>query len=514
MLKSKITLSKYFLFLAFILFSPFICSLSPNTSEVPPNLSTTTDVVIVSTNDLAQASYWQSIFDKKANDQKKYIVVYEDWPNGADNGLGTLYAFVKANKYSQDNFHIELKDLLAKGGGVSLFHCAGMGKRLYPLTASEYNNKSAVKIPSSTGTQPILELVLEQTLSKIPFLKGRFSVFWGDQIFVPTIELSPPKAHAEVFAMVRSFPSKEEWIAKNLDQYGLIIINDKKAKLVEKPTYAELTTMVTENQHTKKADAAVGVSLGSFSISSVILEELLETFKQELANKKGKLNTDYHFWMPLTWSKEAYTDFMLTKGYAKEEVLDVYHRIQKIKDRLGAMNDQPIFGVQNVGQDALWWDFGSLKAYYRNLMALLSSNNEAGQKLLAILGIDKEKCYHPDNNNFIINCDIKHLDAKNSILVNVQGKKVVAKGTIVINSTLNHLDASQALIYNVDCHEALELNADEVRADLFLDDEPNQIAMYTSLKGNGKEDWSVILPKNEYSFEHIYNLNESRSKTE
>lgn len=516
MISSKIYLSKVLLFVSLFLFlftGQTIYSFE-NANASPLKSHAANDIVIISTNDPTQASYWQSILNTFATETMKYIVVYEDWPDGADNGLGSLYAFLKGNEKAQELYNINLKNVLASGGAVSLFHCAGVGKRLYPLTASENNNKSAVKIPGKTGTQAILEIVLEHTLSYMPHLKGRLSVFWGDQIFIPTANIAPPKEHVSIFAMVGNFPSAEEWTAKNLNQYGLIIMNEGQAKLVEKTTYPNLLTLVPLKENQQSSDRSVGVSLGSFSISSAMLEELLTAFNPELSKKSGKLNTDYHFWMPLTWPREAYSQFMASKGADQNEVMDVYDRMQVVKKHLAKQDDKLLFGVQNVGEDALWLDFGSIKSYYKNLMALLSNDKTTSTTLAAIFGIDKARHYLPEKNILLINCEIDEIEATNSIFINAKGKKVVASESIIINSTFNELAANQAVIYNVKDDEHFALTPGEVRADLFFEQEPNQVIVYSSIHRDIKEEWNVLLPKNEYSFEELYRLNEKRPTVE
>jgi hypothetical protein len=496
---------------ALFIFSFSIYSLiKPKTSSSIIS-SSTTDFVIVTMNSPSQAKYWQEILDEQASEETQYIVVHEDWSGGADNGLGSLYAFIQANKKAHKIYGIDLKKILENDGGVSLFHCAGMGKRLYPLTASEYNNKSAIKVPKGSETQSILELVLDQTLTQMPILKGRLSVFWGDQIFIPSISLHKPKSHAEVFTMVSHFPSKDEWVNKNLDQYGLIIIGNKQAKLVEKTTYSNLLNIVA-NDRSHKDTPNIGVSLGSFSISATMLDELLITFHNELANKNGKLNTDYHFWMPLTWEKQPYVRFMTAKGYDQHDAINIYDRMQNIKKNLEKGNKTPVFGVQNVGEDALWWDFGNTKSYYNNMMATLYLDDKKGQKLAEIL--DLSEYYHPDKNSILINCDIDDLQVRNSILVNVTGQKVTAHDSILVNSIARDLAVSESLVYNISEENSLALSNGEVRADIFFNDHPNQVVFYTSMRRNNKLDWAIRLPKNNYAFDEVYKLNESLTKTE
>ena len=44
----------------------------------------------------------------------------------------------------------------------------------------------------------------------------------------------------------------------------------------------------------------VGTSLGSFSLTAALLSALLNEFSSELDTKKGQLDSDPHWWMPMT----------------------------------------------------------------------------------------------------------------------------------------------------------------------------------------------------------------------
>ncbi|POM67850.1 Hypothetical protein PHPALM_16071, partial [Phytophthora palmivora] len=155
------------------------------------------DIVIVCTSTPHQAQYWQdrlmatrgSISPKDA----KVIAVYEDWEGGAGNGLGTLYAYTKAVAAGKEIYGIDIPALLASGSiSVALYHTAGKGTRLAPLPGSENNNKSGVKLPAMVEVKDkyvpmtILEAVVKQTGVYASSRRGRLSVFWGDQVFIPS----------------------------------------------------------------------------------------------------------------------------------------------------------------------------------------------------------------------------------------------------------------------------------------------------------------------------------------
>jgi hypothetical protein len=113
------------------------------------------DVTIVCTTDDHQAAYWMDrlsngLLRKTNQEQQLYplvLAVAEDWndPGGAGNGLGTLYAFQKANTLARERFHVNLTQVLLDGTiSAALYHTAGKGTRMAPLPASENNNKPGV----------------------------------------------------------------------------------------------------------------------------------------------------------------------------------------------------------------------------------------------------------------------------------------------------------------------------------------------------------------------------------
>lgn len=62
-----------------------------------------------------------------------------------------------------------------------------------PLPGAENNNKPGVKLPATVKigdknlSITILESVIKQTGCYAKSRMGRLSVFWGDQVFIPTV---------------------------------------------------------------------------------------------------------------------------------------------------------------------------------------------------------------------------------------------------------------------------------------------------------------------------------------
>ncbi len=63
----------------------------------------------------------------------------EEWgEGGAGNAFGTLQAIEKSSALN----------ILKKGGKVALYHTAGKGTRMEPLTHAEGGMKAAIKVPA------------------------------------------------------------------------------------------------------------------------------------------------------------------------------------------------------------------------------------------------------------------------------------------------------------------------------------------------------------------------------
>ena len=180
----------------------------------------------------------------------------------------------------------------------------------------------------------ILEAVVRQTSSYARVRKGRCSVFWGDQVFVPSCGVQQTDKAADILAALRPMPTKEEWEAEGLHQYGLIAVaDDGSAMQLEKVTYDVAVRYLPKNVK------QVGTSLGSFSLSAAFMASLLDEFAPELVAKtvappppppppplpppppparlppcaQACLDSDPHFWMPVTLARQDYLDVMAKK---------------------------------------------------------------------------------------------------------------------------------------------------------------------------------------------------------
>lgn len=118
---------------------------------------------------------------------------------------------------------------------------------------------------------------------------------------------------------------------------------------------------------------SVGASLGSFSISSLLLVALLSEFSYELSTKKGKLDSDPHLWMPMTLEKASYLQLMSQKSVTAEVAGAHFDRIAAMMVKFhadDATQSLGVFGPVDVGQGVYWWDYGQLKLYQQYVLMM------------------------------------------------------------------------------------------------------------------------------------------------
>ena len=136
------------------------------------------------------------------------LAVHEDWNGGAGNGLGTLYAAPEG-----------VRGRGRRAGWTWRSGCATARRSRCttrrgrdapaPLPGAENNNKPGVKLPGllTVGGEKkpftVLESVIRQTSAYAKVRGGRCSVFWGDQIFVPSVALSGGDHPADILAALR-----------------------------------------------------------------------------------------------------------------------------------------------------------------------------------------------------------------------------------------------------------------------------------------------------------------------
>ena len=102
-----------------------------------------------------------------------------------------------------------------------------------------------------------------------------------------------------------------------------------------------------------------------------MLMGLLSEFDAEIAGKEAKMDSDPHFWMPLTMKCDSYVKVMTSKGETAEKATAHHGRMQAFRTKLlDAHPDKGMFGAINVGSGSYWWDYGLLALYMKNNLLL------------------------------------------------------------------------------------------------------------------------------------------------
>jgi len=495
------------------------------------------DVTIICTTDDHQANFWMTKLKHGASnvgDDSVFplvVAVSEDWidPSGAGNGLGTLYAWKKACDYAKNSCpgNPDLESLLLEGTiSAAIYHTAGKGTRLAPLPASENNNKPGVKLPFPKHLT-VLEAVVRQTGIYASSRKGRLSVFWGDQVFLPPgVENFRYKSthHIDIMCTLLgdTAPTAEEWVEQGLDKYGVIAVmkagDDGKvaeAAQVEKVSHETATSML----QTLGTIAQVGPSLGSFSVSAAILNGLCDEYSVELSEKVAKLDTDPHFWMPLTLPEESYVNLMLQKGVDKATSKSHHQRMKAFSARFLQQNDDSklgLFGAVDVGKDACWWDYGLLKLYSKNSLLLLDDSNPESKLLRKFLGIE----YGPMTGTFAssnvmfkhsyaFECNLVDGTIDKSVLSHVSTKEINAEGAILVNCVAPKITAGKgSILYNIIGEKEIVAEPGQVMVGVYSDD-GKAIEIASRMDIDGGKAWKTEVEGNLMSFEQVWKNNKN-----
>jgi len=498
------------------------------------------DVTIICTTDDFQAAYWMDRLSsgicKKSESSTDaaypmVLAVSEDWASssGAGNGLGTLYAFQKACRVAKDKYGVDLaSELMEEKVSAALYHTAGKGTRLAPLPASENNNKPGVKLPvthtlTSGAKEPItvLEAVVRQTGIYASSRLGRLSVFWGDQIFVPTAPFQyTPTHHVDIMCTLEGEgdepPTEKEWTERGLDKYGVIAVakgESGDAAQVEKVDHPTAVRMLKNLGDIGR----VGPSLGSFSVSAKVLEALCDEFKEELTAKDGKLDTDPHFWMPLTLPQEEYISLMSQKGVAEDESRTHHIRMTKMKESFLAANPElGLFGAVDVGSDACWWDYGQLKLYIANNLKLAENGADA-DLLRRFFGVtsrvmDSEvEGVTIDESSCVFACKAKSGSVgAHSAMAAVQAEEIqIGDDAIVVNCAAKKIVAGKgAVLYNLvsDSEEGIVAEDGDVLVSV-TDVDGKSMLLRSKIDVCGGQAWKKVLDGNTVSFEDVHKQN-------
>lgn len=344
--------------------------------------------------------------------------------------------------------------------------------------------------------------------------KGRLSVFWGDQVFLPSVDFTVPRTHhVDILCTLIGdvAPSPKEWTDRGLDKYGVIAVLDHgEAAQVEKVSHATATQLLQNLGQIRQ----VGPSLGSFSVSAAFLAALLQEFAPELVDKTGKLDTDPHFWMPLTLSEDSYVALMSQKDASADESSAHHRRMAAFKNRLDLTGGMGLFGAVNVGKDACWWDYGQLKLYSQNSLLLLEQGPSA-DLLRQFLGVSSHQLDTQtgdatiDDKSYLFGTRVRHGSVVNSLLTAVTADTVEVNGAIVVNCVAKKIVAGPgSILYNLvdDSDNGIVAGPGDVRVAV-TSEQGSSYVLHSRMDIDGGTAWKTKLDANAYSFEQVHASN-------
>ncbi|KAL3906687.1 MAG: hypothetical protein SGARI_003887 [Bacillariaceae sp.] len=391
-----------------------------------------------------------------------------------------------------------------------------------PLPASENNNKPGVKLPFPKALT-VLEAVVRQTGIYAESRKGRLSVYWGDQVFLPSVDfVYKPTYHIDIMCTLLgdSCPNAEEWKEQGLDKYGVIAVlkSDDDGKIpeaaqVEKVSHETATKMLGE----LGTIGQVGPSLGSFSVSAAILTGLCDEFSVELHDKQSKLDTDPHFWMPMTLPEDSYVYLMDQKGVDEATSKSHYARMKKFSGAfLGEHSDMGLFGAVDVGSDACGWDYGQLQLYSKNSLLLLDDSNPESKLLRKFLNVTTSPMSGENTkgnltmlHSYAFDCNVADGTAKESLLSHVTSAELNAEGAILVNCVAPKITAGKgSIVYNIMSDHPIVAEAGQVLVAVSAED-GKIMQVKSRVDIDGGKAWKQVVEGNSMSFEQVWKNNKN-----
>jgi hypothetical protein len=367
-----------------------------------------------------------------------------------------------------------------------------------------------------------LEAVVRQTAIYAASRKGRLSVFWGDQVFLPSVDFTyKPAYHVDILCTLLgdSAPNAKEWKEQGLDKYGVIAVLKSDGSSLPEAAQLEKVSHETATKMLEQLGTIgqVGPSLGSFSVSAAMLKGLCNEYSVELADKQAKLDTDPDFWMPMTLPEDSYVYLMAQKGVDETTSKSHHARMKSFATSfLKSESNMGLFGAVDVGKDACWWDYGQLKLYSKNSLLLLDDSNPQSKLLRKFLNISDNPLWGvlgPNNvmleHSYTFDCNIADGIAKNSLLSHVTAKEINVDGAIVVNCVAPKITAGKGcILYNIMAEHDIVAEAGQVM--VAVTEESGTITEIKSrMDIDGGNAWKEIVEGNPMSFEEVWMNNKN-----
>lgn len=351
----------------------------------------------------------------------------------------------------------------------------------------------------------ILDAVIKQTAPFAQSRKGRLSVFWGDQVFIPSNLCSyKPMHHIDILVKLEAgVPTLEEWQEEEWGNYGLVGTKiDGDAQVLEKPSFEMLQQLIATKKFLKSG--GMGKSLGSFSLSAPLTFALFELFREDLQHKRVHFDSDHLFWMAMTLEESCFKTALEQKEYSSSFLDTHYDRMQDFKQNFHAKNPElAFFGAVDIGQESYWWDYGTVSNYFKNNLKLTSHSPE-GEAMRAFFCLKLD----PRTHSIVLHSNIPSGAYNNCVIVGSTCDSLEGKNCLLIHSSLGKVQGQEGLLYNVSEREKIHLAPGSIRADVFI--EERHVKLHTTTARSGRTDWTLRLPSNTLTYEEVYRLNQGK----
>ncbi len=434
------------------------------------------DYIIIVSSSKEQSVFWKDRFEALRGQivpkNAKIITVEEDWPRGAGQFFGTLYAFKKA------------KILSRKGKKIAIYHTSGMGKRMAPISLVEQWGKTAIKLPKLVKINGkkdflrILDAVVFSTQIYASTRENRLSVFWGDQIVIPEKDVKFEGYPIEIFAIKGKIPKTEKQWEKEFNNYGVFFSNGKVVSEREKVSWEDFLELKAK---------WVAKSLGFFSISFDLLKFLLDEYKEDMNKKEKRMDMEPGLWIPLSTTKKEYVQ---TGGSA-----NYWQRVQKVKKKFKEIQ------IKDLGEKTFWWDFGKVSLYQKYLLKT-TENSQEGETLRDFFGLKKFWVLKSKTikNSILINSKIRG-KVENSIVIFARVKNIEIKDSVIFDSEAFQIKGEKMVVYNLQEPKSIYLKKHDAVSDVFSS--LGKVRLKTKTYRNGKDDWERKVLENTVSFQSL-----------
>ena len=230
--------------------------------------------------------------------------------------------------------------------------------------------------------------------------------------------------------------------------------------------------------------------------------------------KPSLLPSDPHFWMPLTLPRDEYISLMSQKGVEAEESRAHHVRMTKMKDGfLGANSELGLFGAVDVGSNACWWDYGQLKLYVENNLALSEDGDDA-DLLRRFFGVTARTMNSEvsgvtvDGSACVFSCKAKSGSVgAHAAMAAVEAEEVqIGENAIVVNCAAKKIVAGKgAVLYNLVSESEEGITAEEGDVIVAVTSaEGSSMLLKSKTTTDGGKAWKQVVHGNSASFEEVH----------